>query len=246
MGIKRQSLLGLALLGTGLPAVLPAQQDPVFPVRRSIGWSETRQDGECFIRVVVDNQADVELRWDKILIRTLAGRPGRDNGSECNAPLPQGAVTNFQFQGAEGPGEVQLMQQPNANNGWGAVVRVRDPQSGEHAYSFRVTWTWDGRLSNQNQTLGRDGYGGRAGGRGRYNPERVCRDAVADRILQEWGARVVSYGRRVDSNAQNDGLWAYGGRASVEGRAQVSTGSERRQIEVQLYRELERQHRAAG
>ena len=233
MSTNRQAFLVMVLLGAmALPGALA--QDPTFAVRRSENWSDRRLDGECIIRVVIDNHAEVELRWDKVLIRTLAGQPGRDNGSECNAPLPQGPVSNFQFQRLEGAGDFELMQQPSAENGWAAVVRLRDRESGYHRYSYRMTWSSAGASTDRNQTFQRDRfprdqYEGRAA-RGRYNPERVCRDAVAARVLEDWGARVVRYGRRADSRAQNEGIWSYGGEANVEGRAQVSTGVEQRQI----------------
>jgi len=202
---------------------LSAQQ-PVR-VRRTIDWNETRQDGQCTIQVMVDDRAEVEFRWDQVLVRTLAGQPARDAGSQCNAPLPQGGVRNFQLVSAEGRGTAQLASQPSAENGWAAVIRIQDPEPGEAPYKFQLTWTRDATVS---QGQGRPDT---IGGRGARNFDRVCRDAVADRILREWNARVVNYGRRVGGNQNNQDTWSYGGNTNVEGRARISNGSERRDIE---------------
>jgi hypothetical protein len=210
-----------------LPLVLPAQQQPVVRVQRTSDWSETRQDGRCAIRVMVDNTAEVELRWDQLLVRTVAGRAARDAGSQCNAPLPQGGVTNFQFQGIDGAGSVQLIEQPSANNGWAAVVRIQDPEGGEHQYTFGMTWNWDGTTPrSQTDPWNRNGNLGGRRGRGQNNPQRACRDALADRVLQDWRARVVNYGR-----TGNDGNWSSAGTSTLQGQAQISNGNEQRQIQ---------------
>jgi hypothetical protein len=215
----------MVLLGTVFPVGALAQQHPTFTVRHSTDWSDSRANGECTIRVVIDHQVNVELRWDRIALQTLAGQPGRDNGSECNAPLPQGPVSNVDFQKLSGPGEAQLIQQPSADNNWAAVVRIFDPDSGASTYAFRLTWTRDAASSQ---------YPGSSGGRtvrGRNNLQRLCRNALADRVLQEWQARVVNYGRRIGNNAQSNEQWAYGNTTNIEGRARISNGKERREIQ---------------
>jgi hypothetical protein len=228
-----RSPAAIVISGTMLAACLAAQDQRTVYVGRTSDWSDSRRDGQCLIRVIVDNQAEVELRWDQVLVRTLAGRPSRDAGSQCNAPLPQGGVTDFQFQAVDGRGNVQLLQQPNAGNGWAAVARIQDSDGGEDTYSYRVSWTWDGvNYQNQNPNSGRQRpLGRRNNARTAAQVERTCRNAVADRILQEWSARVVNYGRRIDRNDRNNDAWSYAGTTNIQGRAQISNGSERREIE---------------
>jgi hypothetical protein len=221
--LGRERVCAAVISSTMLVMSLSAQQ-PVR-VRRTIDWSETRQDGQCIIQVMVDDRAEVEFRWDQILVRTLAGQAARDIGTQCNAPLPQGGVRNFQLVSSEGRGTAQLASQPGPENGWAAIIRIQDPESGEAPYKFQLSWTRDATVSQS------QGQSETKRGRGAGNLERVCRDAVADRILREWNARVVNYGRRVGGKQADQETWSYGGATKVEGRARISNGSEQREIQ---------------
>ena len=46
-----------------------------------------RRRGGSKIRLQVDNEVEVPVRRDVVTLHTTAGRPARDDGSECNAPL---------------------------------------------------------------------------------------------------------------------------------------------------------------
>jgi hypothetical protein len=75
----------------------------------------------------------------------LRGGPGRDEGSECNAPLPVfGNIRNFRFKGIDGRGNPRLVQEPSRNNYYVAVVNVQDPKGGDERYTFELTWQSDG------------------------------------------------------------------------------------------------------
>lgn len=120
--------------------VLPALADTRFQVRRM-----TRDDvpiglGQCDIRLQVDNEAQVTVRGDMVFIRTLAGRDPWDDGSECNARLPEHDVPGFHFEVKDGRGEIRLLEPPNPRNGFAPVVLIRDPQGGVGRYHFRITW----------------------------------------------------------------------------------------------------------
>jgi hypothetical protein len=116
-----------------------------FTVRRTGDWSPNRRDGRCRIRVRIDDDSDVELRGDQIRIRVLRGAPGRDEGSECNAPLPtSGTIHNFRFRGISGRGSQRLMETPTDRNFYTAVVNVQDPRAGDEVYQFDLSWQWDG------------------------------------------------------------------------------------------------------
>ena len=118
----------------------------IFAVRRTDDWSPNRRDGRCSIRVRIDDDSDVELRGDLIRIRVLKGGLGRDEGSECNAPLPtSGNIRNFRFRGIDGRGNPRLVQEPGSRNYYVAVVNVQDPQGGDERYRFDLSWEWDGQ-----------------------------------------------------------------------------------------------------
>lgn len=65
--------------------------------------------------------------------------------AECNAPLPtNGNISDFRFRGIDGRGNPRLVQEPNRNNYFVAVVNVQDSQCGDEGYTFELTWNSDG------------------------------------------------------------------------------------------------------
>lgn len=149
MNFRTMLLVSAHVAGLGVVA-LWAQNDPTFTVRRK-NWDDRSTRGECTIRVMVDDEVDVELRGDQVRLRTVAGRPGRDDGTECTQGLPQD-ITNFEFKGIDGRGNVRLVQEPRANNRWTAVVNIKDSKGGEEGYTFRLRWE------------SRNGFTGNSGG----------------------------------------------------------------------------------
>ena len=139
--------------------------DNSFTPRQMSGYQEGRRDGKCTIRVRIDDEADVELRGNQVVVHVVKGAPGKDEGSECNSPLPRGGITNFQFRGVDGRGQVRLVQEPRNNNRWTAVVNIVDSKGGDEGYTFDLTWNYDGSGS----TGGNDGgfFPGNSGRPGR-------------------------------------------------------------------------------
>lgn len=142
-----------------------AQNDTVFTPKQK-NWDERADRGECTIRVWVDDEADIELRGNSVRLRTIAGQPGRDDGTECNQPLP-GNVRNFEFKGIDGRGEVRLVQEPRPANNWTAVVNIKDRKGGGEGYTYRLRWeSTGGYAANPNNS------GDFRGGRGGRNADR--------------------------------------------------------------------------
>lgn len=157
-----------------------------FQVRRTNDYSENRRDGRCTVRVRIDDEADVELRGDTIRIHVIKGGPGRDEGTECNAPLPtSGNITNFRFRGIDGRGTPRLVQEPAARNYYVAVVNIQDPRGGSEGFTYELSWNWDGQ----------GGFGGSGGsGGGGFFPggpsdqgavERACLSELRNRLGRE-------------------------------------------------------------
>ncbi|MEP7365668.1 MAG: hypothetical protein ABI972_20640 [Acidobacteriota bacterium] len=218
------------LLGAALPVGAQFFGDynhPEFTVQHDPNWSDQRRQGQCEIRISVDNQVDVELRWDKLRLVTLAGTQGRDRGSVCDAPLPQSGVSNVRLQRLEGRGQMSLLEPPGPENGWAAIVRIADKSRGERNYSYRLTWQWDGTSP---QVIERNRSGRRSGGsraRNNNSTQRLCRQALTTRLKDEWGAVVENYDR---GNAEQGR-----GNATVAGRANIRAGNDRRQVDYQCY-----------
>lgn len=127
--------------------------------------------GQCDIRLQVDNEIEVAVHRQMVSIRTLSGQEPRDDGSECNAPLPDRDIQGFNFEVKESRNEIRLIAEPNRRNDFTAVVHIRDSASGFGRYHFRLSWAMAG-LTGRPDDFRRDGdrppdYGRRDDDRGR-------------------------------------------------------------------------------
>ena len=167
--------------------------DTEFQVRKMTRGDVPLGKGQCDIRLRIDGEAEVRLSGDRVHIRTISGRDGRDDGSECNEPLPIRPVEGFQFEVRDSRNEIRLLSEPDRRTGFSAVVRIRDNDNGEGRYHFRISWQMDGGGVGP-------GYGSGAGrpgdrpGRGPGYDYRLtqreaismCADAVRDRIRSDY------------------------------------------------------------
>ena len=132
-----------------LSAALPVSADTRFQVRRMTRDDVPPGKGQCDIRLQVDNEVEVSVRGDVVAIRTIAGRDARDDGSECNAPLPGRDIAGFNFQVVESRNGMRLLAEPSRRNGFAAMVHIRDTAGGEGRYHFRLSWAIAGRDSGR-------------------------------------------------------------------------------------------------
>jgi hypothetical protein len=100
--------------------------------------------GQCDIRLQVDNEVEVSVRGDMVMIHTLAGRDPRDDGSECNYPLPDRNIDGFNYQVIDSRNDIRLMAEPSRRNNFTALVHIRDTAGGEGRYHFRLSWVIGG------------------------------------------------------------------------------------------------------
>jgi hypothetical protein len=142
MKLTAPSRYGAAILL--LCAALPALADTTFQVRRMTRDDVPPGKGQCDIRLQVDNEVEVSVRGDLVAIRTIAGRDARDDGSECNGPLPNRDIVGFKFEVVDSRNEIRLLGEPSRRNGFAAIVRIRDSSGGEGRYHFRLTWAMTG------------------------------------------------------------------------------------------------------
>jgi hypothetical protein len=95
----------------------------------SVAWSGT-----------VDDQAEIRIQGSRATTRTISGAAVRDvrlGSLRSGLPTVPVQVTVSQSQGR---GQAWVVQQPTAQNGYTAVIRVRDPQSGASYYNLNVSW----------------------------------------------------------------------------------------------------------
>src|ERR1035441_10988671 len=83
-----RNLLRTTITLLALCAALPALADTQFRIRKMTRNDVPPGKGQCDIRLQVDDEVEVSVRRDMVMIHTLSGRDPRDDGSECNAPLP--------------------------------------------------------------------------------------------------------------------------------------------------------------
>jgi hypothetical protein len=183
--------------------------------------------GQCDIRLRVDGEAEVSLGGDMVHIRTISGRDGRDDGSECNELLPARPVDDFSFEVRDSRGEILLLSEPLPRTGFRAVVRIRDGEGGEGRYHYRLSWRLDGGGPGFNRPGGLGS--GRPGGPGRDLPPRnrftaaqaisACRGPVQDAIARDYryNSADISNAHADERQGRND--WIIGDATARRGPA---------------------------
>ena len=170
------SRIGIALVSLGLS--LPALADTRFRVRQMTRDDVPRGKGQCDIRLQVDDQVEVSVHGDEVYVRTISGRDARDDGSECNAPLPHGDPAGFRFEVKDSRNQIRLQAPPDRRNDFTAIVSIRDSDSGYGRYHFRLPWDMaataedrrDGFVRNNTTT-----FQGRGTGSAVYNDSDLRR-----------------------------------------------------------------------
>jgi len=223
----------LAVVGTLTAMLVGGLQAQSFQRRASLVSGGSNQSGKCTVEVVVDGVAELEIRGDTGQIRNVSGQPPQWRRFECTGPLPADPV-DFRFSGVDGRGRQQLIRDPR--NGGAAVVRIEDPNGGQEAYTFDLTWGQGFRNGNGNfnpqpqgqnpqpqgqyrqpsgqlnTPLGQLRWGGRMVDRS-YATEQainVCRDAVRQQANDRFQPGRLEFRQmRIDDNpGRND--WVLG------------------------------------
>jgi hypothetical protein len=87
----------------------------------------------------VDNELEIRVAGRRVDERTLSGAGTRNERSSVVDGIPRRDAQLVVSQ-RQGRGTVYVAQQPNASNGYVAVIRVKDPQSGFGYYDFEVDY----------------------------------------------------------------------------------------------------------
>lgn len=86
----------------------------------------------------VDQEVRVLIRGGRAEVETLGGTPYYDSSTSFTASLPRRANVNLKVKKSRG--EVILEQQPSRDNGFTAIVHIRDPKGGAYNYEFELSW----------------------------------------------------------------------------------------------------------
>lgn len=117
----------------------PPDTGPVTPVPTN----PTETTGVLRWRGRVDDTFRLEWRGGAVFTRTVAGQDYPANDFRYSAPLPAFPVA-LSLVKRRGRGAVTVVQQPDANNGYAAVIEIRDRDRGADEYEFELTWTLTG------------------------------------------------------------------------------------------------------
>ena len=154
MGLIKVGRILVAAAFVAVPCTMSAQ----LPRTQSVSGQE--QPLGTF-RGRVDKEVRLTLRGGQVSSNTLSGTELRSR-YRLTSPLPQQEGT-LRVATEAGRGDVSVIQQPSASNGYTAIIRVFDRSGGADQYRFTTyfTPTMDTRVGR-----GRGGYGR---GRGAYN-----------------------------------------------------------------------------
>ena len=87
----------------------------------------------------VDQEATIEIRNRQAVSTTRRGQPVYGEAAQFSGAMPASDIL-VRLDDSRGRGNIRLVQQPNAENGHTARVRIVDQQNGAGDYSFVLSW----------------------------------------------------------------------------------------------------------
>jgi hypothetical protein len=88
---------------------------------------------------VVDKEIQIQLRGNRAYVRPMGAGEDRNSRGRVLGGLPQ-QTGNLVVQRLEGRGDVDVIEQPSARNGYTATLRIRDQRSGAARYRIVAYW----------------------------------------------------------------------------------------------------------
>ena len=113
------------------PRNMPSSSSPT-PATVSKGWFE--------FSVWIDGSVEAFIRSNNIRYQVLDGAPIRDSKIAFSEPMPFTPLRSLRVQKKQGRGNVQLLEQPSAQNGYTARLRIDDPRRSGVQYNILLEW----------------------------------------------------------------------------------------------------------
>ena len=88
---------------------------------------------------IVDREIQIQLRGNRAYVQPMGAGEDRNSRGRVIAGLPQ-QTDNLVVQRLEGRGDVSVIEQPSARNGYTATLRIRDPRGGAARYRIVAYW----------------------------------------------------------------------------------------------------------
>jgi hypothetical protein len=99
-----------------------------------------RDAGRLSWRGDVDDVSEIRIQGRRVEYFTRSGQPIRNDRIDLRGnPLPRRSV-DLELDVSRGRGDVLVVQQPNARNGFTAIVQITDKRRGYGDYDFDLRW----------------------------------------------------------------------------------------------------------
>jgi len=93
----------------------------------------------------VDKEVRIQLTGGRAYVQPMGNREARNGNGQMLGGLPHEDGV-LRVERIEGRGDIDVIQQPTASNGYTATLRVRDPSSG--AANYRIVAVWQPAYNN--------------------------------------------------------------------------------------------------
>lgn len=87
----------------------------------------------------VDKGAEIRIRGNDYRVDDMGGQGTQERRADFDSALPESDVV-VSLRKLEGRGDVELIQAPDASNGYTAVVRIEDDKGGADDYEIELRW----------------------------------------------------------------------------------------------------------
>ncbi len=121
-------------------------QKSIGDVNRELGGSGGnngggggQSNGSAFWRGTVDQEVQLVVQKRNIETRTVSGTPYQNGTFSFTSSLPTRSV-NVEVVKKSGRGSVRVLQQPNRDNDYTAVIQIIDSGGGAKEYQLEIAW----------------------------------------------------------------------------------------------------------
>lgn len=95
--------------------------------------------GRVFWRGMVDDVIRIEIQGVNLSVRMISGRSYGEGTFSFTSPLPDAPVS-VGVNKKEGRGDAAVVQQPNSENDFTAIVEITDKKGGAKEYQLEIFW----------------------------------------------------------------------------------------------------------
>jgi hypothetical protein len=87
----------------------------------------------------VDVGCEIEIQGSQYQVTDAGGSGTRERGATFSDPLPHSEVP-LSVEKRDGRGDVELIQTPDAGNGYTAIIQIEDTKGGADDYEIELRW----------------------------------------------------------------------------------------------------------